>query len=45
MMDWQQFDAAQMANFLAASLARGLPGRAAQRAMGGRQAGPPHVAC
>jgi 8-oxo-dGTP pyrophosphatase MutT (NUDIX family) len=45
MNDWQQLDAAQMVNHLAARLARGLPGRPAQRAMGhtlsyGRHHGP-----
>lgn len=45
MNDWQDFGAEQMADFLAARLARGLPGRAAQRVMGpglayGRHYGP-----
>jgi len=45
MNDWQQLDAAGMVGFLAARLARGLPARTAQRAMGhglayGRHYGP-----
>jgi 8-oxo-dGTP pyrophosphatase MutT (NUDIX family) len=38
MTSWQQFDATQMAEFLAGNLARGLPGRAAQRQMAHRLA-------
>lgn len=38
MTTWQQFDATQMADFLAAGLARSLPGRAAQRQMAHRLA-------
>jgi 8-oxo-dGTP pyrophosphatase MutT (NUDIX family) len=38
MTSWQQFDAVQMADFLSAGLARGLPGRAAQRQMAHRLA-------
>lgn len=45
MNDWQQLDATGMVRHLAACLAHGLPGRAAQRAMGhslsyGRHHGP-----
>ncbi len=45
MTDWQQLDAARMVDYITAGLARGLPGRAAQRAMGhklayGRHHGP-----
>src|SRR5262245_65854476 len=38
MSDWHDPDANQMAEKLAAALARGLPGRAAQRAMAHRLA-------
>ena len=38
MKAWQNFDASQMAEFLAARLADGLPGRTAQRAMAPRLA-------
>lgn len=38
MMRWEQFDAARMAEFLAAGLAGGPPGRAAQRQMAHRLA-------
>jgi 8-oxo-dGTP pyrophosphatase MutT (NUDIX family) len=38
MTNWKQFNAARMADFLAAGLARGLPGRAAQRQMAHRLA-------
>jgi len=38
MMSWEQFDAGQMAEFLAAGLASGPPGRAAQRQMAHRLA-------